>query len=144
MKFGSDEFKNRTLFGMTIMDVMDQIVTRVEGYLSPAKLAKAEGKIIYVGTGDRLKKSEIYINLGAGDGVKTGQRLGIFIKGIQLIDPDTGEELGSIAEKKVGVIRISKVEAEHLSIAEIIEKTGEIERGNIVKREQSGESKKSD
>ena len=135
MKFGSDEFNNKTLFGMTTMDVMDQIVVKIERYLSPAGLATAEGKVIYLGTGERLKENEIYINLGAGDEVKTGQRLGIFVKGILLTDPDTGEELGSIAEKKVGVIRISKVEAEHLSIAEIIEKTGEIERGNIVKRE---------
>lgn len=144
MEFGSDEFNNRTLFGMTIMDVMDQIVVKIERYLSPAELVIAQGKIIYVGTGERLKENEVYINLGAGDEAKTGQRLGIFIKGIQLIDPDTGEELGSIAEKKVGVIRISKVEAEHLSIAEVIEKTGEIERGNIVKREQAGENKKND
>jgi len=144
MKFGSDEFNNKTLFGMTTMDVMDQIVTKIERYLSPAELATAQGKIIYIGTGDRLKENEVYINLGAGDELKTGQRLGIFIKGIQLIDPDTGEELGSIAEKKVGVIRISKVEAEHLSIAEVIEKTGEIERGNVVKREQGGESEQDD
>lgn len=144
MKFGSHEFNNKTLFGMTTMDAMDQIVAKIERYLSPAGLAATQGKIIYVGTGERLKENEVYINLGAGDEAKTGQRLGVFIKGIQLIDPDTGEELGSIAEKKVGVVRISKVEAEHLSIAEVIEKTGEIERGNIVKREQGGESKQDD
>lgn len=144
MKFGSDEFNNKTLFGMTTMNVMDQIVVKIERYLSPAGLATAEGKVIYRGTGERLKENEMYINLGAGDEVRTGQRLGIFVKGIQLTDPDTGEELGSIAEKKVGVIRISKVEAEHLSIAEVIEEIGKIERGNIVKREQSGESKQDD
>ncbi len=135
MKFGSDEFKNKTLFGTATMEVMDQTVAKVGKYLASAKPTTAEGKIIYVGTGERLKKNEVYVNLGAGDGVKVGQRLGVFIKGIQLIDPDTGEELGTIAEEKVAAIKISKVEADHLSIAEVIEKTGEIERGNIVKRE---------
>lgn len=141
MKFGSDEFKNRTLFGMATMDVMSQIVAKVEKYLAPAGLATAEGKIIYVGTGERLKANEVYVNLGAGDGIRVGQRLGVFIKGIQLTDPDTGEELGAVAEEKVGAIRISRVEAEHLSIAEIVEKTGKIERGNLVKREQDRERK---
>jgi hypothetical protein len=93
------------------------------------------GKIIYVGTGERLKDNEVYINLGAGDGVRPGLRLGVYIEGLQLTDPDTGEELGTVDEKKVGVIKVSKVEADHLSIAEVIEKTGQIERGNIVKRE---------
>ena len=135
MKFDSDEFKNSTLFGMATTDVMSQIADKVTGYLTPAELATVEGKIIYVGTGERLKENEVYINLGAGDGVTPGNRLGVFMKGLQLTDPDTGEELGSFAEEKVGVIKISKVEAEHLSIAEIVEKTGQIERGNIVKQE---------
>ena len=139
MKFGSDEFKNRTLLGMTTMDAMSQIVDKVTEYLTPAKLAAIEGKIIYVGTGERLKENEVYINLGAGDGVMPGNRLGVFMKGLQLTDPDTGEELGSVAEEKVGVIKISKVEDGHLSIAEIIEKSGQIERGNIVKQEPNRE-----
>jgi hypothetical protein len=137
MKFGSDEFRNKTLFGITTMDVMSQIVDKVSGYLAPAELSTVEGKVIYVGTGERLKENEIYINLGAGDGIGPGQRLAVFTKGLQLTDPDTGEELGTVPEEKVGTVKISRIEAEHLSIAEIIEKTGQIERGNIVKREQA-------
>jgi|GEM_PF-1470591 len=136
MKFGTDEFKNRTLFGIATMDVMGKIVGKVEEYLEPTVLHAVQGDIIYVGTGKRLKENEVYINLGAGDGIRPGHRLGVYIEGLQLTDPDTGEELDTLAEKKVGVIKISRVEADHLSIAEIIEKTGQIERGNIVKREQ--------
>ena len=135
MKFGTDEFKNRTLFGIATMDVMDKIVDEVDEYLDPAVMLPVQGKIIYVGTGKRLKGNEVYIDLGAGDGVRPGHRLEVYIEGMQLTDPDTGEKLETLAEKKIGAIRISKVEADHLSIAEIIEKTGEIERGNIVKRE---------
>ena len=135
IKLGSDEYKNRTLFGIATMDVMDQIVSKVTEYLAPSKLATIEGKIIYVGTGERLKDNEVYINLGAGDGIMKGNRLGVFVKALQLTDPDTGKELGAFGEEKVGAIKISKVEAEHLSIAEIVEKSGQIERGNIVKQE---------
>jgi hypothetical protein len=135
MKFGTDEFKNRTLFGIATMDVMDKIAGRVEEYLEPTVLHAVQGKIIYVGTGERLKENEVYIDLGAGDGIRPGHRLGVYIEGLQLTDPDTGEELGNLAEKKIGVIKVSKVEADHLSIAEIVEKTGQIERGNVVKRD---------
>lgn len=135
IKFGTDEYKNKTLFGMATTDVMDSIVAKVGEYLEPVELSTAQGKIIYVGTGERLKENEVYINLGAGDGLKEGLKLGVYIKGIQLTDPDTGEELGTVAEEKVGSIKISKVEAEHLSLAEIVEKTSQIEQGNIVKRE---------
>jgi len=137
IKFGSDEFKNRTLFGMATMDVMDQVVGKVEEYLEPAKLMDAKGKILYVGTGQRLKENEVYIDLGAGDGIRAGHRLGIYAEGLELTDPDTGEKLGVVAEEKVGALRVSKVEADHLSIAEVIEKTGKIEKGNIVKRESN-------
>jgi len=135
VKFGSDEYKNRTLFGMATMDVMDNIIGKVDEYLAPEALADTQGKIVYVGTGDRLKKNEVYINLGAGDGIKTGLKLGVFVKGIKLTDPDTGAELGAVPEQRIGSIKISRVEAEHLSLAEIVEKTSQIEQGNIVKQE---------
>jgi hypothetical protein len=135
VKFGTDEFKSRTLFGIATMDVMDKIVAKVEEHLEPAVLINVRGKIIYVGTGKRLKENEVYIDLGAGDGIRPGHRLGVYIEGLPLTDPDTGEELGTLAEEKIGVIKVSKVEADHLSIAEIVERTGQIERGNIVKRE---------
>ena len=135
MEFGTDEFKNRTLFGMAAMDVMDKITAKVEGYLEPTELPSVQGKIIYVGTGKRLKENEVYIDLGAGDGIRHGHKLGVYMEAVPLTDPDTGEELSVLAEEKIGVIKISKVEADHLSIAEIVEKTGQIEKGNIVKPE---------
>lgn len=135
MKFGSDEFKNDTLFGLATMDVIDQIAKKMDEHLTPAKIANVNGKIIYVGTGDRLKENEVYVNLGASDGIKPGVRLGVFVEELKLTDPDSGKELGTAPEEKIGAIKITKIEAEHLSVAEIIEKTKKIERGNIVKRE---------
>ena len=135
LEFGTDEFKDRTLFGMATMDVMDKTTAKVGEYLEPAGSDSIQGKIIYVGTGERLTEDQVYINLGAGDGLRQGRRLGVYIEGRQLTDPDTGEELGILDEEKIGVIKVSKVEADHLSIAEIIERTRQIERGSIVKRE---------
>ena len=140
MKFGTDEFKNKTLFGMATMDTIDKIVAKVQEHSKPAELTPVQGKIVYVGTADgRVKENQVYIDLGAGDGIKTGNKLGVYIPGLQLTDPDTGKELGKLAEEKIGVIKVSKVEADHLSLAEIVEKTGQIERGNIVRRESDKE-----
>lgn len=135
MKFGTDEFKNKTLFGIATMDVMDKIMTKVSEHLGPSQLARIEGKIIYVGTGGSIKENEVYINLGAADGIKPGIKLSVYTGDIQLTDPDTGKELGKVAGEKMGVIKVSKVEADHLSLAEIVERIGQIERENIVRRE---------
>ena len=141
IEFGSDEFKDRTLFGMATMDVMDKITARVGEYLEPAESAGIQGKVIYVGTGERLAEDQVYINLGAGDGLRPGRRFGVYTEGKQLTDPDTGQKLGILDEERIGVVKISRVEADHLSVAEIIEKAGQIERGNIVKREGQGAPK---
>lgn len=135
MKFGGDEFKNETLFGAATMDVMEQIANKIGENLTPTEIANVNGKIIYVGTGDRLKENEVYINIGAGDGVKPGMRLGVYIEELKLTDPDSGKELGIVPEEKIGAIKITKIETEHLSVAEIVEKIKQIERGNVVKRE---------
>lgn len=134
IKFGSDEFKNDTLFGLATMDVMDEIVTRLGEHLSPSEIVSAQGKIIYLGTGDRLKENEVYINLGASDGIKPGIKLGVYMEELKLIDPDSGKELGTAPEEKIGIIKVTRVEADHLSIAEIVESTKKIERGNLVKQ----------
>jgi len=133
IKFGTDEFKNRTLFGMATMDVMDKIVAKIREHVEPSVVPNVRGKIIYIGDGTHLKENEVYIDLGAGDGLIPGHHLGVYIESLTITDPDTGKELSKVAERKVGLIKVSKVEADHLSVAEIIEGIGEIRKGNIVK-----------
>jgi len=138
MKFGTDEFKNQTLFGLATTDVMNQIVAKVEEHVEPAsKTSKSgvEGKVIYIGDNKYLKENEVYVDLGAEDGLVVGNKLGVYIEGMTLTDPDTGKELKKIPEKRVGSIKISKIEADHLSVAEIVEGREEIRKGNIIRPE---------
>ncbi len=123
MQFGTDEFKENTLFGLASVDIMNQITTKVGEYIEPAMLSGIEGKIIYVGDGKHLKESEAYIDLGAGDGLVMGHRLFVYIEEIDL------------KQKKIGALKVTKIQAEHLSIAEIVEGVGEVKKGNIVKPE---------
>ncbi len=135
MKFGTDEFKNKTLFGLATMDVINQMITNIGNFVEPIYQPKVLGKIIYVGDGKYLKENEVYIDLGASDGLVIGHKLGVYIEGITLSDPDTGDELGKGQDKKIGMIKITKIEADHLSIAEIIEGLGQVGKGNLIKAE---------
>jgi len=135
MKFGTDEFKNRTLFGLATMDVINQMVTNISNFVEPIYQPNVLGKIIYVGDGKYLKENEVYIDLGASDGLVIGHKFGVYLEGIVLTDPDTGKELGKSPDKKVGVIKVTKIEADHLSIAEIIEGLGQVSKGNLIKAE---------
>jgi hypothetical protein len=121
MKFGTEEFKEKTLFGLATMDAMNQIVAKVSEYIEPTKKSDVEGKIIYVGDGKHLKENEVYVDLGAGDGLVIGNILSVYIVNIDL------------KEKKIGSIKISKIQAEHLSIAEITEGIGQVKKDNIVR-----------
>jgi hypothetical protein len=93
------------------------------------------GKILYIGDGKYLKENEVYVDLGAGDGLVVGNKFAVYIEGIVLTDPDTGKELGKSPDKKLGSIKITNIQAEHLSVAEIIEGLGQIGKGNIIKAE---------
>lgn len=135
MKFGSDEFKNRTLFGLATMDVINQMVNNIGNFIEPIYQPKVLGKIIYVGDGKYLKENEAYIDLGASDGLVVGNKFGVYIEGIALTDPDTAKGQGKLPDKKIGIIKVTKIEADHLSIAEIIEGLGQVSKGNLIKAE---------
>lgn len=55
-----------------------------------------------------VKGDQIYLNRGQDGGFKRGDVLNVYIKGEVLIDPHTGESLGS-AEEFIGKIKISRV-----------------------------------
>ncbi|MEK7397658.1 MAG: hypothetical protein AAB116_12070 [Candidatus Poribacteria bacterium] len=135
MKFGTNEFKDKTLFGLATMDVVNQMVTKVSEHVEPSSQPNVMGKILYIGDGKYLKENEVYIDLGAGDGLVVGNKFAVYIEGIVLTDPNTGKELGKSPDKKLGSIKITNIQAEHLSIAEIVEGLGQIAKGNIIKAE---------
>lgn len=55
-----------------------------------------------------VKGSKVYLNRGQDGGFKKGDVLNVYMKGEELIDPQTGENLGS-AEEYIGKIKISRV-----------------------------------
>lgn len=60
---------------------------------------------------------ELFINLGSADSVELGMRFAVLNrKGIEVKDPDTGELLGT-AELANAIVRVVRIENEHLSTA---------------------------
>jgi len=80
-----------------------------------------------------IQSNQIFINRGQDGGLKTDQKLQVFRPGIELIDPDTGENLGS-AETLIGTIQVSRINPK-FTIANVVEisDNNEFQKGDIVR-----------
>jgi hypothetical protein len=81
-----------------------------------------------------VKPGKVYLNRGQDGGFKKGDVLNVYMKGEVLIDPHTGEQLGS-AEEYIGKIKIARVNPK-FTIATIIKDKleGEMTVGCIVRK----------
>ncbi|MDT8383319.1 MAG: CsgG/HfaB family protein [Gammaproteobacteria bacterium] len=79
----------------------------------------------------KLEGSKVYINRGAGVSFKVGDVLTVLVQGEGLVDPDTGESLGS-AEKEVGRVEVDAIQKK-FSTAKILTGAGQIKEGAIVR-----------
>jgi len=87
--------------------VGDTVVPRRSPERLDGKVARVEGETIYLG-------------LGAGDGLRVGDRLAVLREGEAVRDPDTGAILGTDAVR-VGTVEVGRVLGEHLSRARSVE-----------------------
>jgi len=78
-----------------------------------------------------VQGSQVFINRGKDGGLKKGDVLKVFRPGIELIDPDTGENLGS-AETEIGKIKVTRVNPK-FTIAKIMAGDEPVEKGDIVR-----------
>jgi curli biogenesis system outer membrane secretion channel CsgG len=98
------------------------IVSKIGDAAFEARVIRAEGK-------------DIYLNSGEESGVSVGERFGIFRAGTALIDPSTGTDLGT-PDRQVGVVLIKIVRPKY-SVGELV--SGEVpQRNDIVRAEKQG------
>lgn len=89
-------------------------------YLYPMKVVK------------RDRKGQVIINRGKDGGLKVGQILDVFYADEELIDPDTGESLGS-SEEFVGKVKVVRINPK-ITIAVIVsEESDPIGTGDILR-----------
>ncbi len=79
-----------------------------------------------------IQGSQVWINRGKDGGLKKGDVLTVYRPGIALIDPDTGENLGS-AETEVGKIKVTRISPK-FTTAEILKGGEPVEKGDIVRQ----------
>ena len=86
----------------------------------------------------RSGNNKVFINRGRDGGLKIGLVLNVYSAGEELIDPDTGESLGS-SEEYIGQIKVERINPK-ITIANIIKETAPdyspIGTGNILRRPQ--------
>ena len=95
------------------------------------KIKEAMENVPWQGSIVKVSGEQIYINTGSDDGREPGNEFVVYRAGEELLDPDTGESLGSETEK-IGRIEIVNVKDKKLSIAKPIEGSGFM-RADIVK-----------
>ncbi|HNW43777.1 MAG TPA: CsgG/HfaB family protein [Elusimicrobiales bacterium] len=118
--FGKEGF-DETILGKAARKAVDEVAKELgkkfdEGGTGAVKIIKIAG-------------NQIYINSGEADGEKVGTVYNIFRPGEDMVDPDTGESLGSELEK-VGTAKVTKVSPKY-SIAET--KAGGLTKTDILK-----------
>ncbi len=133
MEWGSEEFHN-TLLGKSVSRCLDHLAAGLDSLIQPpAALKVSEPKIIEVvadtvqadtgenGQSSVLVRLSAYINVGLADSVQKGNKYGVWDKGRELKDPDTGEVLGMSLPRRVGVVQVEQVLSQHLSLVRILQ-----------------------
>tara|TARA_R100000027_G_scaffold67263_1_gene65301 strand:+ start:27372 stop:28277 length:906 start_codon:yes stop_codon:yes gene_type:complete len=95
----------------------DQVASRVTNVLYPAKIVGKTGNVVIFNRGD-------------GFDIQKGDLWLVFAEGDEMVDPDTGESLGSV-QAEVGKIRVIDVQPK-VTRAEVIEDYG-IEKLQVVR-----------
>jgi TolB-like protein len=79
----------------------------------------------------KIAGDNVYINRGAGVSFKVGDTLTVLSQGEGLVDPDTGESLGS-AEDEIGRVEVVTIQKK-FSTAKILSGAGRIKKDAIVR-----------
>jgi curli biogenesis system outer membrane secretion channel CsgG len=108
-RFKSANFKqnfDRGLAHEVMHPAVDKMVAKIVEKSAGMSPASHSGRIV------KVEGGKVWVNLGAGSGVKVGDTFDVYRKGEELIDPDTGLSLGA-DEEKVGQITITEVKDQY-------------------------------
>lgn len=148
IKIATPEY-NKTLFGMVTDDALIKVVLAIRDNYGPnfitpwdpptedsekekkvdVEAIKRPIKITYV---DREDPDMIYINAGSARDLAIGQMFAVFTQGEPIRDIDTGEILDYVP-KRIATVAVDEIRTDRLSVVKIIEKKGELKRGDLLK-----------
>ena len=129
LEWNSEEFRE-SLIGKGLAIWAAKAAAGVgEDIRPPPSLQVLEPKVIDV------DGTVAYINVGLVEGIRHGDKYGVWDHGRQLRDPDTGAILGEAPPRRVGVVQVEQVIADHLTQARVIEGAGSIAIGYLLRAE---------
>ncbi len=117
---------SRVYFTKMAKGVAAQLATQFVAQVYPMKVIK------------RTANGQLIINRGQDGGLKKGDKLAVFSAGEELIDPDTGESLGS-SEEYIGEVRVTRINPKitYVKILKEVDATNmPMTRGSILRRPQ--------
>lgn len=117
----------KTPLGQAAQDVINQAVAFMAKKMEEFPF---EGSVIKV-----ADNGQIIINRGSEFGVEVGQELSMVTAGEELVDPDSGELLGTEEGDTIGKIKVAKV-SEKIAYCTVVEGEASPEAGTIVKAAQ--------
>ena len=117
---------NSTWFTKMAKDVAAQLADQFVDAVYPMKVIK------------RTRSNQVIINRGKDSGLKQGQVYDVFFAGEELIDPDTGESLGSGEEfvGKIEIVRINPKVSYAKILSEVDPENAPIGVGDIIRKPQ--------
>lgn len=150
IQFASAEY-DRTLFGIVTNEALIKVVLALRDSVGPnfitpwepktatAKEGQGEptaapgepikGKIQYV---DSEHPDKIYVNIGSNRNIAINQEFAVYTKGKPVRDLDTGEIL-TYVPKRVGVIAVSEILNDKVSIFRVVEMAEPFKIGDTVR-----------
>ena len=129
VEWGSAEF-HETLLGQATGLCLQKLAAGLADLVRPPPdLTIADAILVEV---DGL---QAYINVGIADGVQNGHKFGVWDRGHELSDPGTGVFLGQALPRRVGVVQVEQVLAEHLSLVRVMEGGASIQKGYQIRAE---------
>ena len=148
IKFATPEY-DRTLLGMVTNEALIKTVRALRDNFGPnfitpwetpndngeqekkvdEEASKRPIKITYV---DSENPDMIYINAGSARGLAIDQKFDVYTDGEPIRDIDTGEILDYIP-KKIATVAVVEIRNDRLSVVKIVEKIGNLQRGDLLK-----------
>lgn len=113
---------HKTPLGKATRLAIDDMVNFIS---TQSKTKPWEGRIV------KIENDQVIINAGLDVGIKNGDKMEVWKRGEELIDPETGLSLGLEEGKKIGLIEVIEVK-EKYSVATITTGTG-FNRNDIVR-----------
>ncbi len=113
----------KTPLGQAAQDVINQAV---------AFMARKMEEYPFEGSVVKVSNGQVIINRGSEFGVEVGQELSMVTAGEELVDPDSGELLGTEEGETIGKLKVAKV-TEKVSYCTVLEGEDSPEAGTIVR-----------